>query len=151
MNLLTKDAEKYAECDQKRDPLLLWNVLQTCHTQVGHEVSDEERRLKKLELEALQQWDDHGKVLSLEDHDRAWRDLYEEATHMSVTWADDEIVRIYLRSVDSTNITHDLARILKPGAEDLPKNVVDASYVLGGHNCSAEQTNQFESAGTKAF
>ena len=29
VNLLTKDAEKFAECDKKRDPLDLWNVLQT--------------------------------------------------------------------------------------------------------------------------
>ena len=79
-----------------------------CHQQVGRTVSDEERRLKKLELEALQQWDSSGKVLSLEDHDRAWRDLYEEATHMGVKWTEDEIVRIYLRSVDAAIITHAL-------------------------------------------
>ena len=128
MNLLTKDSEVYSSCDQKQDPLILWTLLQTCHSQVGRNVSDEELRLKKMKLENLKQWDEKGNVCSLEDHDRVWRELYEEATHIGVEWNEEELIRIYLRSVDSTHIMHDLSAILKPGATDFPASVVEASY-----------------------
>ena len=128
MNLLTKDSEVYSSCDQKQDPLILWTLLQTCHSQVGRKVSDEELRLKKMKLENLKQWDEKGNVCSLEDHDRVWRELYEEATHIGVEWNEEELIRIYLRSVDSTHIMHDLSAILKPGATDFPASVVEASY-----------------------
>ena len=98
------------------------------HSQIGRHVSDEEKRIKRLELESLKQWDDSGKVTSLPDHDRAWQDLFEEAKHIGVEWDEDELIRIYLRSVDSTHIAHNLSAILKPDAEDFPKSVVDASY-----------------------
>lgn len=128
MNLLTKDSKEYAKCNDSQDPLKLWNALQTSHSQVGREVSDEELRTKKKELESLKQWDKRGNVASLEDHDRAWQDLYEEATHIGVDWEEKEPVRLYLSSVDSTHIAHDLSSILKSGAADFPKTVVDASY-----------------------
>ena len=128
MNLLTKDAETFKSCQKKQDPIHLMKVLKQCHSQIGRHVSDEEKRIKRLELESLKQWDDSGKVTSLPDHDRAWQDLYEEAKHIGVEWDEDELIRIYLRSVDSTHIAHDLSAILKPDAEDFPKSVVDASY-----------------------
>ena len=100
----------------------------TSHSQIGRKVSDEELRAKKLQLENLKQWDSSGQVVPLQEHDRAWRDLYDEAIHLGVTWESDEIVRIYLRSVDSTDIAHDLSALLKPDATEFPKSVVEASY-----------------------
>jgi hypothetical protein len=128
MNLLTKDGKIFAECEEKQDPLTLISVLQTSHSQVGRTVSDEELRMKKKELESLKQWDSRGNVASLEDHDRAWRDLHEEAVHLGVEWDEKELIKIYLSSVDSTHISHDLSAILKPNATDFPKSVVEASF-----------------------
>ena len=127
-NLLTKDTETFRLCQKKQDPIYLIKVLKKCHSQIGRQVSDEEKRVKRLELESLKQWDHSGKVIPLPDHDRAWQDLYEEAKHIGVQWDEDELVRIYLRSVDSTHIAHDLSAILKPDAADFPKSVVEASY-----------------------
>ena len=78
-NLLTKDTEAFRSCQIKQDPIYLMNVLKQCHSQIGRQVSDEEKRVKRLELESLKQWDRSGKVIPLPDHDRAWQDLYEEA------------------------------------------------------------------------
>ena len=127
-NLLTKDTEAFRSCQKKQDPIYLMKVLKQCHSQIGRQVSDEEKRVKRLELESLKQWDRSGKVIPLPDHDRAWQDLYEEAKHIGVQWDEKELVRIYLRSVDSTHIFHDLSAILKPDAIDFPKSVVEASY-----------------------
>ena len=52
-NLLTKDTETFRLCQKKQDPIYLIKVLKKCHSQIGRQVSDEEKRVKRLELESL--------------------------------------------------------------------------------------------------
>lgn len=129
MNLLTQDSEEYEKCDRDQDPLQLWEILKKCHSQIGRKVSDEELRQKKLKVESLKQWHPSTlKVRKLEEHNRAWRDSYEEACHLGVQWTEDEIIRVYLRSVDSTLIIADLSQILKEGSTEFPQTLTEASY-----------------------
>ena len=85
--------------------------MKKSHTQDGSVATREEKEQKKDRLKAHRQWDSHGKVHDIHDHNRLFKDLLDDTREIEVVWEDTDIVDMYLKSADSSLFEADLARI----------------------------------------
>ena len=125
-NLIQSFEDDFTECTRDKSPRALLRLVRKSHTQAGRVASREEKEEKKDRLKAHRQWDHHGKVHDIHSHNRLFKDLLDDTKEVGVTWTDADVVDMYLKSVDNTLITADLARIKVEGCEEMPTTLEGA-------------------------
>ena len=128
MNLIQSFPEDYSSCIASKDPADLIKIIRKSHTQAGRVASREEKELARDKLKSHRQWDKSGKVYDIHDHNRMFRTLLDDTKEVGIMWEDEDLVDLYLRSVDSTLFEADLARIKVPGSSEMPKTLEDAMH-----------------------
>ena len=56
-------------------------------------------------LKKHRQWDRHGKLHDIHNHNRLFSDLLDDTKEIGINWEDADIVDMYLKSVDNTLIS----------------------------------------------
>jgi hypothetical protein len=127
-NLIKVFQEDLTTCTADKDPRGLLKLVKKSHTQSGRVVSREEKESKKDRLKNHRQWDKNGKVYDIHSHNRLFKDLLDETEEVGIVWDDDDIVDMYLKSVDNSLFVSDLARIKVPGSAEMPKTLEQAQF-----------------------
>jgi len=141
-NLIQGFEDDFAECTRDKNPRALLRLVRKSHTQAGRVASREEKEEKKDRLKAHRQWDHHGKVHDIHSHNRLFKDLLDDSKEVGVTWTDADVVDMYLKSVDNTLITADLARIKVEGCEEMPTTLEGAQFWVIEANRRNEAINK---------
>ena len=128
MNLIQAFRNDFDQCFRDKDPKALLRLVRRSHTQAGRTASREEKESKKDRLKGHRQWDRHGKVHSIHDHNRMFTDLLDDTKEVGIEWQDEDVVDMYLKSVDNTLIIADLARIKVPGSTEMPTTLEAAMF-----------------------
>ena len=128
LNLIQTFQEEYAACVEEKDPRGLINLIKKSHTQAGRVASREEKEAKKDRLKNHRQWDNAGKVHDIHDHNERFRMLLDDTKELGIEWTEEDIVDIYLKSVDNSMIEADLARIKVSGSAEMPTTLSDAMF-----------------------
>lgn len=127
-NLIKGFEEDFNACSTAKDPKALLRLVKKSHTQAGQVVSREEKEQKKDRLKGHRQWDSHGKIQDIHDHNRLFKDLLDDTKEIGITWTDADVVDMYLKSIDNSLITADLARIKVEGSVEMPTTLESAQF-----------------------
>ena len=151
MNLIQAFRNEFDECFRQKDPTALLRLVKRSHTQHGRVASREEKESKKDRLKGHRQWDKNGKIHPIHDHNRVFTDLLNDTKEVGITWEDEDVVDMYLKSVDNTLIVADLARIKVEGSVEMPTTLEDAMFwvIETNRTNKAIKDNGPQSAGAK--
>jgi hypothetical protein len=127
--LLTSDTVAYAAVETNRDTVKLWTLIRISHTVKNRKVSDRELTAARQQVEALTQIQPNGTPMALTAYNKVWNTLTGEATKLGVVWTSQQLVLLYLNSVDNSEFRVQLAELLRESKRgELPKTVIDAQF-----------------------